>query len=112
MPAGVVICFMVMLQEWAGVLASPHVLRLADACSTAEDAALGAAMAGMGAEYVSKAVGVCLQGIHEWEHGETQVSRSLVCCHLAGSFEGNTHGRHAVQHLQLTGLTSQAIVPA
>lgn len=58
------------------MLASPHVLRIADACSTAEDAALGAALAGKGAAYVSQAVGVCLKGLEEWEHGGTQVGRS------------------------------------
>lgn len=58
--------------EWASLLASPHVLRVADACATAEDAALGAALAGKGAPFVTQAVGVCLKGLHEWQHGDTQ----------------------------------------
>lgn len=66
-------CVYMLVQEWARVLASPHVLRVADACATAEDAALGAALAGKGAAFVSQAVGVCLSGLHEWQHGDTQV---------------------------------------
>jgi hypothetical protein len=64
------------VQDWAEVLASPHVLRIADACSTAEDAALGAALAGKGEGVVSTALDACLQGIHHWQHGHTEV---MVC---------------------------------
>jgi hypothetical protein len=65
-------------QEWAAVLASPHVLRLADACSTAEDAALGAALAGKPASFVNKAIEVCTGAIHEWEHAPVKVRAEHV----------------------------------
>jgi hypothetical protein len=61
------------MQDWAAVLASPHVLRVADACSTAEDAALGAALSGKGEGVVSAALDVCLQGIRHWQHGDSEV---------------------------------------
>lgn len=72
------------VQEWATVLASPHVLRVADACSTAEDAALGAALSGKGEGVVSAALDACLQGIHHWQHGIIEVPRvrdAFVRCH-------------------------------
>jgi hypothetical protein len=74
-------CLCMLVQEWAGLLASPHVLRVADACATAEDAALGAALAGKGAPFVTQAVGVCLKGLYEWQHGDTQVGS---CCRAGG----------------------------
>lgn len=60
------------------MLASPHVLRLADACSTAEDAALGAALAGKPASFVNKAIEVCTGAIHEWEHAPVKVRAEHV----------------------------------
>ncbi|WIA32001.1 hypothetical protein OEZ86_002854 [Tetradesmus obliquus] len=57
--------------EWAGVLASRDVLRVADGCATAEDAALMAALAGKSANYVSQALDVCTQGLEHWEAGAT-----------------------------------------
>lgn len=57
--------------EWAGVLASRDVLRVADGCATAEDAALMAALAGKSANYVSQALDVCTQGLEHWEAGGT-----------------------------------------
>ncbi|WIA11866.1 hypothetical protein OEZ85_011952 [Tetradesmus obliquus] len=57
--------------EWAGVLASRDVLRVADGCATAEDAALMAALAGKSANYVSQALDVCTQGLEQWEAGGT-----------------------------------------
>lgn len=61
------------------MLASPHVLRIADACATAEDAAVGAVQ-GKGAKYVGQAVDVCLKGIQEWETGQPQVRCDCSCC--------------------------------
>lgn len=78
-----VVSVTLLLQEWATVLASPHVLRLADACSTAEDAALGAALSGKGTSYVNKAVDVCMTAIHGWEHAPVQVRQAglvATCC--------------------------------
>lgn len=57
------------------MLASPHVLRVADACATAEDAALAAALMHKSTPLVMTSIDVCLQGLHEWEHGAVQVSR-------------------------------------
>lgn len=65
--------FHVVLQDWSDVLASPHVLRVADACATAEEAAMVAALTGRGVDLVNRAVGVCHKGLHEWQHGEPQV---------------------------------------
>jgi hypothetical protein len=55
------------------VLASPHVLRLLEACATAEDAAFAAALTGKSRHYVSQAVGVCLGAIAHWHSNTTQV---------------------------------------
>jgi hypothetical protein len=66
----------VLLQEWAGVLASPDVLRMADGCATAEDAALMAAIAGKSSNYITQALDVCLQGLQHWEAGNTPVGSS------------------------------------
>lgn len=72
------------LQKWAGVLASPHVLRLLEACATAEDAALGAVLAGRSRDYVRKAVGVCLRATQRWLANTTQVhARRLAAMLLA-----------------------------
>ncbi|KAF6265952.1 hypothetical protein COO60DRAFT_771390 [Scenedesmus sp. NREL 46B-D3] len=57
--------------EWAGVLLSPDVLRVADGCTTAEDAALLAAVAGKSSNYITQALDVCLQGLQHWEAGDT-----------------------------------------
>lgn len=80
------------LQEWATVLASPDVLRVADACSTAEDAALGAALTGKGVAYVNKAIDVCRAGLHEWEHGIVQVSQGFTSVQRALSPGAHTMG--------------------
>jgi hypothetical protein len=75
-PKPYTLCFL--LQEWAGVLASPDVLHIADACATAEDAALMAAIAGKSSNYITQAVDVCLQGLQHWETGDTPVGAFLL----------------------------------
>jgi len=62
-----------LLQDWATVLASPRVMRIAEACSAAEDAAWTAALAGKGVEYVDRAVAVCLQGMQGSQPAGAQV---------------------------------------
>eukprot|EP00775_Hariotina_reticulata_P006105 gene6105-6343_t len=59
--------------EWAGVLASQPVLRLADACATVEDAVLLAIGTGKSKNYINQAVDICMQGISMWEQGSVMV---------------------------------------
>lgn len=54
------------------MLASPAVLRVADACATVEDAALLATSVGKSSKYLDQVLGVCWEGLRVWREAEEQ----------------------------------------
>eukprot|EP00879_Flechtneria_rotunda_P010231 GHRR01010697.1.p1 GENE.GHRR01010697.1~~GHRR01010697.1.p1 ORF type:complete len:543 (+),score=175.66 GHRR01010697.1:144-1631(+) len=58
--------------EWAGVLADPAVQRVADACSTAEDAALLAATVGKSHNFIEQTLDVCIRATRRWQKADIQ----------------------------------------
>lgn len=63
------------------MLASPHVLRIADACSTIEDAALLAATTGQSSDHIDKLMEVCWKGLGTWKEADIKVMQQQTACH-------------------------------
>ena len=63
------------------MLVSPDVFRMAEGCSTIEDAALLAAMKHKDRKLVDKVLGACIKGLKMYMTGKVVVSMGLSECY-------------------------------